>query len=62
MSTALDQRRVADLTSQELHDAWEWRLVQEGLDDVAAGRVHQATPEFFEEIKDFARGLAKNAA
>ena len=52
MNAALAQRQVADLTSQELHDAWEWQLVEEGLEAVRAGRVREVTPAYFDELRE----------
>ena len=51
MNSALAQRQVADLSAKELHDAWEWRLVEEGLDAAREGRKREVTPAYFEELR-----------
>ena len=62
MSYNLEQRTVAELSTAELYEAYEWRLVQEGLDDAKAGRTEEATPEFFDGLRSQIDGLAKKTA
>ena len=62
MSQNLEQRTVAELSTAELYEAYEWRLVQEGLEDVKAGRTEEATPEFFDGLRDQIDRLAKKTA
>jgi ASC-1-like (ASCH) protein len=48
MNTALKDRRVGDLTTEQLEQAFEQRLVQDGLDSIKRGDKIIATRDYFE--------------
>ena len=58
MSTALKNMRVGDLTAEQLEQAFERKLVQDGLDSLDRGEKVEATPEFFEQLRQLARDTA----
>ncbi len=49
MTTALKDMRVGDLSAKQLEEAYERRLVQDGLDSLARGEGIEVTPEYFEK-------------
>ena len=58
MSTALKDMRVGDMSAEQLEKAYERKLVQDGLDSLARGEGIEVTPEYFEKLRQLARGTA----
>ena len=51
-----------NLATEELRNAREWRLIEEGLADVRAGRMLEVTPEYFDRLRAYINELANKPA
>ena len=55
MSAVLEHKKVADLSTAQLYQAYERRLVQEGLTQLDAGQGVEVTPAYFDDLRQLAR-------
>ena len=55
MSTVLEQKKVADLSTNQLYQAYERRLVQEGLTQLNSGQAIEVTTAYFDDLRQLAR-------
>ena len=60
MNTALKNMRVGDLSAAQLEQAFEKKLVHDGLDCLARGERTEATSGFFDSLRQLARDIAAN--
>lgn len=58
MNKTLLEKPVKELTTLQLRDAYERRLVEDGLASLERGEGIEVTPAYFEELRQLARETA----
>lgn len=48
----LDEKRIGEASTEELYEAYERRLVQEGVEAADRGDLVDATPELFARLRE----------
>ena len=60
MNTALKDSRVGDLTTEQLEQAFEQRLIQDGIESIERGDKIIATRDYFEAKRSRLKALIAN--